>query len=33
MLGKSNSAAFETVNQRMNENLEEFRKLFSGFSK
>jgi phasin family protein len=33
MVTKSNSDAFEVVNQRMNESLEEFRKLFSGFSK
>jgi len=33
MLTNSNSQAFELVNQRMNESLEEFRKLFSGFGK
>ncbi|WP_300302934.1 phasin family protein [Ferrovibrio sp.] len=29
MMSKTNSEAFELINQRMNENLEEFRKAFS----
>jgi phasin family protein len=29
MMSKTNSEAFELINQRMNENLEEFRKAFA----
>ena len=33
MVTKSNTEAFEVVNKRMNESLEEFRKLFGAFNK